>query len=242
MRRWLLCGLLGLGMVPPQSGCTAHAHEGKLHVAIVGDKYTEADHARFDQDAAKITAALLTFSPYSEYAESIAFQPVWNLTPLDCKHSATMTRLITCSSSKASAAVNAAGIEYDHIIVVVKDGSYGGSGGSLTVTYNGSSMVEVVKHEFGHTFGGLMDEYLLSSSNGTVQNRLQANIYLAPIVPVTIPGKWVPKGNRPNWSKQKVIRADGSTTSSLMEALGKPHNEVSKARIRERLALHQASE
>ena len=241
MSRRIVFGLFVLLLVPPQRGCVASAHEGKLHIAVVGDRYTEATKARFESDAEKIRQAILTFSPYSEYADIIEFIPVWNTSPLNCKHSATMSRLLTCSMSLATAAVNLAGVDYSHIIVVVNDSSYGGSGGSLTVTYNGSSMVEVVKHEFGHTFGGLMDEYLLYSTNGTVQNVLVANIYKAPVVPSTVQGKWVLRGYRPNWSKQRVVRADGTLTSSLMEALGKQHNEVSKARIRTRLEQYRLS-
>ena len=241
VRQGVLLGLLFLALIPPQHGCRAEAHEGKLRLAITGDKYPTTGEAHFYADAAKIQQAILHTSPFDEYADIIDFKVVWNASSLGCTHSTTMSRLITCNMAQTTAALNTAAVDYDHIIVVVNDGSYGGSGGSLTVTYNGAQMVEVVKHEFGHTFGGLLDEYLLYGSNGTVQNRLQANIYLAPTVPATVPGKWTVKGYRPNYSKQRVVKADGTFTSSLMEALGKPFNEISKSRLRERLEQYRQS-
>jgi len=44
-------------------------------------------------------------------------------------------------------------------VVLVNSVKYGGSGGSISVSYNGSSASEVLVHEYGHTFGTLADEY-----------------------------------------------------------------------------------
>ena len=55
-----------------------------------------------------------------------------------------------------------AGTPYEHIIVLVNTDRYGGGGiyNSYNLTYvNGPSFRPVVVHEFGHSFGGLADEY-----------------------------------------------------------------------------------
>jgi hypothetical protein len=55
-----------------------------------------------------------------------------------------------------------AGIPYEHIIVLVNSGRYGGGGifnsYNLTTTHH-AKYRPVVVHEFGHSFGGLADEY-----------------------------------------------------------------------------------
>lgn len=55
-----------------------------------------------------------------------------------------------------------AGIPYEHIIILANTDTYGGGGiyNSYTLTTAHHSMFRpVVVHEFGHSFGGLADEY-----------------------------------------------------------------------------------
>ena len=55
-----------------------------------------------------------------------------------------------------------AGIPYEHIIILVNTEKYGGGGiyNSYNLSYTkGGSFKPVVVHEFGHSFGGLGDEY-----------------------------------------------------------------------------------
>lgn len=55
-----------------------------------------------------------------------------------------------------------AGIDYEHIIVLANTDEYGGGGiyNSYTLTTaHHESFRPVVVHEFGHSFGGLADEY-----------------------------------------------------------------------------------
>ena len=96
---------------------------------------------------------------------------------LGCVHDASVTRLITCNNTTVTSVVNNAGAPYDKIVVLVKDSSYGGSGGAIAVSYNGSSAPQVVTHEFGHTLGGLLDEYNLYSTNGTLDGKTYVNCY-----------------------------------------------------------------
>ena len=49
--------------------------------------------------------------------------------------------------------------QYDYISVLVNSPYYGGSGGTILYSTMDPSATEVFVHEFGHTFGGLQDEY-----------------------------------------------------------------------------------
>jgi hypothetical protein len=63
-----------------------------------------------------------------------------------------------------------AGVPYEHIIILANTNVYGGGGiyNSYTLTTTGNPQFEpVVVHEFGHSFGGLADEYFY---NGDVMD------------------------------------------------------------------------
>jgi len=67
-------------------------------------------------------------------------------------------RLVTINSSKIYAAA-AAFPDWDQLVVIVNDSTYGGSGGSIAVTTTNTSARLIVIHEYGHTFHDLADEY-----------------------------------------------------------------------------------
>ncbi len=243
-QRLRVLGTLGLFLLIPPKGCatTAEAHEGKLHIAVIGDRYTAADLPRFRTDAAKAQATILATEPYKTHAAIIAFTVVENTTDLDCEYSATMARLLSCSMSKVTGAVNAAGVAYDHIIVLVNSGTYGGSGGSLSVSYNGSLMGNVVVHEFGHTFGGLLDEYQLSSADVFTAEAFSHNCYLTSPVPSTVEGTWAATCKYTKWSRQKAVKADGTKVDSIMKDIRKRiHNPISIQEIEKRLLAYEGS-
>lgn len=61
-----------------------------------------------------------------------------------------------------------AGTPYEHIIILANTSHYGGGGiyNSYNLSYTGGSKFEpVVVHEFGHSFGGLGDEYPYGDSD-----------------------------------------------------------------------------
>jgi IgA Peptidase M64 len=67
-------------------------------------------------------------------------------------------RLLTVSSAKVLAAA-AVRPDWDEILVVVNDTTYGGAGGGFSVLSTNANAVLVAQHEFGHTFSRLADEY-----------------------------------------------------------------------------------
>ena len=49
--------------------------------------------------------------------------------------------------------------DYDIVLVIVNDTTYGGSGGEFAVTSLNASSPDIATHELGHSFAGLGDEY-----------------------------------------------------------------------------------
>jgi hypothetical protein len=52
--------------------------------------------------------------------------------------------------------------DWDGILVIVNDQTYGGAGGDVSVVSTNAASIGVARHEWGHTFTGLADEYSVS--------------------------------------------------------------------------------
>jgi len=67
-------------------------------------------------------------------------------------------RLLTVDTSAVLAAA-AAVPDWDEILVIVNDPTYGGSGGGISVISMHTYAVDIAQHEYGHAFTLLADEY-----------------------------------------------------------------------------------
>ena len=208
-----------------------------LDVTFVGHQYTTAGLSLFHQDVDRIIAYMLTFEPYKSRASQVQFHTVDNTTvDLGCVRSATMDRLITCNNTTVTSVVNNAGAPYDKIVVLVNDPIYGGSGGSIAVSYNGGSAPQVVTHEFGHSFGGLLDEYNLYATNGALDGNTYANCYAGTppdpawdgIVPLS---DYVSGCKYPNWYRP-------SPCSIMLNLSCEYFNSVSQQALNTKLNLY----
>lgn len=77
---------------------------------------------------------------------------------------ADIERLLAIDGTGQSRAISAANTYvgagvWDAIFILVNSAKYGGSGGFISVSSVHPSASEVILHEFGHTYGGLADEY-----------------------------------------------------------------------------------
>lgn len=80
-------------------------------------------------------------------------------TALDATYcTANIQRLLTVSLPK-TLAVASARPNWDQILVMVNDSTYGGAGGALAVASLHSVAVDLMQHEMGHSFTDLADEY-----------------------------------------------------------------------------------
>ncbi|MBR1388538.1 MAG: peptidase M64 [Prevotella sp.] len=149
-----------------------------IHVAYVAEGYQQHEMGTFLQDCRIAMESLFEHEPFhqmqdrfnmiavmSPSAESGVSEPgkgIWKSTALsahfDTFYSA---RYLTTLHLKKMNDV-LAGTPYEHIIVLVNGDRYGGGGiyNSYTLTdAHGPDFRPVVVHEFGHSFGGLGDEY-----------------------------------------------------------------------------------
>ena len=149
-----------------------------IHVAYVAEGYQQHEMGTFLEDCKIAMEALFSHEPFrqmqdrfnmiavmSPSAESGVSEPgkgIWRNTALgahfDTFYSA---RYLTTLHLKKMNDV-LAGTPYEHILVLVNGERYGGGGiyNSYTLTdAHGPSFRPVVVHEFGHSFGGLGDEY-----------------------------------------------------------------------------------
>ena len=149
-----------------------------IRIAFVAEGYTADEMEHYLDDCQKAIYSLFNHEPFksmqdrfniialkSVSEESGTSEPakgIWKNTVLD-SHFDTfyMDRYLTTLHLKQLHNV-LAGTPYEHIIILVNTEHYGGGGiyNSYNLTYTGGKhFLPVVVHEFGHSFGGLGDEY-----------------------------------------------------------------------------------
>jgi len=149
-----------------------------INIAIVAEGYTENEMDVFVGDAKEATGALFSHEPFKsartrfnivavkspseESGTSIPSKGIWKNTALG-SHFDTFysNRYLTTLNLKKLHDI-LAGIPYEHIIILVNTDEYGGGGilNSYVLSMAHHRLFKpVVVHEFGHSFGGLGDEY-----------------------------------------------------------------------------------
>ncbi len=149
----------------------------RVDLVIVGDGYTLAERAKFENDANNFLSKFFLHDPYFTYKNYFNVHAVFVASNqsgadhppalVDTAFDATyncqqIERLICVNPAKVANALAAAGVQpnmRDISVVLVNDTEYGGSGGAVAVTSLHDQAPEIVLHEVGHTFGLLADEY-----------------------------------------------------------------------------------
>lgn len=151
----------------------------RYDIVILGDGYQDFEEGKFDSDAQKALDRIFAKPAWGAYktyfnahtvfrasAESGADDPSANPpvvvnTAYDATYNygGTQRCLYIRNTSLAHADSRLAPDVEGRVIVLVNDTQYGGCAGTFSVSYTGSSGPEVQAHEFGHSFGGLADEY-----------------------------------------------------------------------------------
>ena len=149
-----------------------------IHIAFVAEGYTSDEMDHFLDDCQKAIGSLFHHEPFTSMQERfniIAVQSVseesgtsepakgiWKNTALGSHFDTFYSdRYLTTLHLKRLHDV-LAGTPYEHIIILVNTDHYGGGGiyNSYNLSYTGGkSFLPVIVHEFGHSFGGLGDEY-----------------------------------------------------------------------------------
>lgn len=152
--------------------------EKAIDVAILAEGYTEAEMDSFYRHAADAVVEMLSYDPYKNHADDFNFVAVaapsaesgvstprfndWRDTAVGSNFSTFYSpRYLTTGNLKKVHDL-LTNIPYEHIIILANTDEYGGGGiyNSYTLTAARNKMFRpVVVHEFGHSFGGLGDEY-----------------------------------------------------------------------------------
>lgn len=149
-----------------------------IHIAYVAEGYQESEMPLFLQDVERCMGALFAHEPFrsmrdrfevtavmspsAESGTSIPRAGVWKQTALHSHFDTFYSDRYLTTLHLKDLHDWLAGIAYEHIIVLVNTEQYGGGG--ILNSYNLSmahheKTLPVVVHEFGHSFGGLADEY-----------------------------------------------------------------------------------
>ncbi len=149
-----------------------------IDVAIIGEGYTANEAELFYKDAENAAESIFFYEPFASMKErfnvvavmpeakesgvSIPREGVWKNSPMGSHFDTFYSeRYLTTSRVKAIHDL-LAGIPYEHIVILANTDVYGGGGiyNSYTLTTaHHSQFKPVIAHEFGHSFGGLGDEY-----------------------------------------------------------------------------------
>lgn len=149
-----------------------------IDVAILAEGYTDQEMDMFYRDAKAACEGLFSHEPFKSMKDKFNIVAVASPSqdsgvsvPREnqWKHTAVHSHFDTfysdryLTTSRVKEIHNAlAGIPYEHIIILANTDVYGGGGiyNSYTLTTAHHPMFKpVVVHEFGHSFGGLADEY-----------------------------------------------------------------------------------
>ena len=148
--------------------------ENRIDLTIVGDGYTEAEKARFFSDARRLTDDMFVGQTFSSYLPLFNVHAVFvpsnesGLTDVERKDTALGLYRSPRGSKRGVMPGNRGAIERaldlapdtDYPILVANDDFYGGLGGRYAITtrsHNSGTMV--LRHELGHNFGRVGEEY-----------------------------------------------------------------------------------
>ena len=149
-----------------------------IHIAFVAEGYTESEMPTFINDAKEATEAIFAHEPFkssrskfnivavkaasNESGTSEPSKGVWKDTALGSHFDTFYSDRYLTTLNLCTLHDRLAGIPYEHIVILVNTDKYGGGGilnsYVLSMTHN-EQFKPVVVHEFGHSFGGLADEY-----------------------------------------------------------------------------------
>ena len=169
----------GVTVVEPLKSGDPHA---KVDVAILGEGYTAQEEGKFRADLARFVKIFLAQEPYASRKDSFNIygvlkpsqesgcdEPSWGSfknTALNASFDSLGSERYLLIEGNRSLRDLAAHVPYDALLVMVNSPRYGGGGiYNLYCTFTADNYWSsyVFLHEFGHTFGGLADEYYTSS-------------------------------------------------------------------------------
>lgn len=149
-----------------------------IDIAILAEGYTRGEMEDFYRHAETAVDAILSHEPFKSKADKLNFVAIATVSEDsgvsvprfgDWRQTAFSSHFSTFYSDRYLTTLHVkdihdaiAGIPYEHLIILANTDEYGGGGiyNSYTLTTaRHKDFRPVVVHEFGHSFGGLADEY-----------------------------------------------------------------------------------
>ncbi len=153
----------------------------KVDVVILGEGYTEKETAKFEKDLKRFANLLVSHAPFNKYKNSFNIYGVLKLseesgtdepgagiyknTALNSTFYSLGSERYLLTEDNKSMRDAAAHVPYDAIYIMVNTPRYGGGGiYNFYCTFVSDNQFSdyIFLHEFGHSFGGLADEYYTS--------------------------------------------------------------------------------
>jgi hypothetical protein len=161
----------------------------KVDILILGDGYTSAEQEKVRSDARHFTEVMFSTPPFDrrkndfnvraletpsrESGIDVPDRNIWKSTALGTSYNTFGSARYVLTTENRALRDLAGSAPYDFLCILVNDTRYGGGGifQLYTTTYTKEQtsgqewqMDYVYVHEFGHSFGGLGDEYYTSST------------------------------------------------------------------------------
>ena len=149
-----------------------------IDIAILAEGYTANDQEKFHNDARRACGFLLGHEPFKSMANkfniiavsaesaergvSVPRKDTWKKTAASSHYDTFYSDRYLMTTNMQDIYDQLAGVPFEHIIVLANTSLYGGGGiyNSINVTTSDHPTArQVLVHEFGHSFGGLGDEY-----------------------------------------------------------------------------------
>lgn len=127
------------------------------------------DSTMFYSDCKRFTEAILETEPFKQFKKNIILKAVFfaNDTSSVCTFKTLGIPRYLSVNNRFELARRITGVHADHVVVVYHSDIYGGSGfynNYAAVSSSNQWSVKVFLHEFGHSFGGLGDEYVTDTA------------------------------------------------------------------------------
>jgi len=161
----------------------------KVDILILGDGYTANEMEKFHKDAQRLNESMFRTHPFKEHmkefnvrrmdvpsAESgidVPDKGIWKRHVLGTRYNTFGVARYVLTLENKSLRDIAGGAPYDFLCILINDTRYGGGGiyNLYATTYTGEGVSGqkwqedyMYVHEFGHSFGGLADEYYTSTT------------------------------------------------------------------------------
>lgn len=163
-------------------------HNGRpadcVDIAIVAEGYTEAEMDKFYSDCQRAVDAMFSHEPFKsmksrfnviavgaeskESGPSVPHNKVWHDTALSSHYDTFYSDRYLTTSEVHHLFDLLTGIPFEHVIVLINSGLYGGGGiynQWMCTTSDHPTFKQVLVHEFGHSYAGLADEYAYGNSH-----------------------------------------------------------------------------